>query len=208
MVGGVDGAVGVYSLPEKRVLTTLKIGGTVTDAVWAGGKAVVASSTGLVKIFEGDAELAAFNSHAGEATALAVHPTGDIVASVGADKSYVLYDLATNSVITQVFSDACKYDLRYYRFQRITKRILLSFALCEIPSRRPPGCRRRRRRANKDLRRQDRRGCCELHPVRPSHEPFLLREWYFPGCSGRELHCNLGMGSAPFVANQGAGDGQ
>lgn len=100
--------VGVYSLPQKRVVETLKIGGPVTDAVWAGEKAIVSSSTGSVKIFENGNELATFNSHAGEVTALAVHPTGDIIASVGVDKSYLLYDLTTNSVITQIFSDACK----------------------------------------------------------------------------------------------------
>lgn len=108
LVGGVDGVVGVYSLPQKRVLETLKIGGPVTEAIWAGEKAVIASSTGAVKVFENGTELATFNLHAGEVTSLAVHPTGDIVASAGVDKSYVLYDLTTNSVTTQVFSDACK----------------------------------------------------------------------------------------------------
>ena len=87
----------------------MQANGPVTDAIWAGDKAVVASSTGSVKVFENGNEVADFSSHAGAATALAQHPTGDIVASVGADKSYVLYDLTTNSVITQIFSDACEY---------------------------------------------------------------------------------------------------
>lgn len=100
--------VGVYSLTDKRVAQTLQTNGPVTDALWAGDKAVVASATGSVKVFENGNEVASFNSHAGEATALTLHATGDIVASVGVDKSYVLYDLTTNSVLTQVFSDACK----------------------------------------------------------------------------------------------------
>lgn len=108
LVGGTDGPVGVYSLAEKRVIQALQTNGPVTDALWAGDKAVVASSTGTVKVFEGGNEVASFNSHAGEATALGLHATGDIVASVGADKSYVLYDLTMNSVVSQVFSDACK----------------------------------------------------------------------------------------------------
>lgn len=108
LVGGSDGVVGVYSLSQKQVVQSLQAGGPVTDAVWAGDKAVVASSTGAVKVFENGGEAASFSLHAGAATALAVHATGDIVASVGADKSYVLYDLSTNSVITQIFSDACK----------------------------------------------------------------------------------------------------
>lgn len=106
MVGGVDGVAGIYSLPEKRIVSSLKVGGAVTDAVWIGDKAAVATSTGAVKIFENGTEVASFNSHAGEAASLATHATGDILASVGVDKSYVLYDLTTNSVITQIYSDA------------------------------------------------------------------------------------------------------
>ena len=89
----------------------MQANGPVTDAVWAGDKAVVATSTGDVTVFENGSKSASFSVHAGAATALAVHATGDIVASVGADKSYVLYDLSSsgsNSVITQIFSDACK----------------------------------------------------------------------------------------------------
>ncbi|KAI9375248.1 WD40-repeat-containing domain protein [Aspergillus egyptiacus] len=106
LVETAEGAVSAYSLSQKQVLYNLQANGPVTDAIWAGDKAVVASSTGSVKVFEGDKEVANFNSHAGAATGLALHPTGDIVASVGADKSYVLYDLTTNSVILQNFSDA------------------------------------------------------------------------------------------------------
>lgn len=107
LVGGVDGVAGIYSLSEKRVVVSLKGGGgSITDIVWIANKAAIATSAGVVKIFEDGAELASFNSHAGEATALATHPTGDILASVGVDKSYVLYDLTTRSIVTQIFSDS------------------------------------------------------------------------------------------------------
>ena len=108
LVGGVDGVVGVYSLSKKSVVQTLKTDGPVTDATWAGNKAVVASSTGSVKVFENGAEVASFASHSGEVTAVTVHATGDIAASVGVDKSYVLYDLVTNTVVSQIFCDAGK----------------------------------------------------------------------------------------------------
>lgn len=111
LVGGVDGIVGVYSLDQKSVAQTLQTDGPVTDAAWAGDKAVIGSATGSVKIFENGVEVASFASHAGEVTSVAVHATGDIVASVGVDKSYVLYDLSTNTVITQIFSDAGKHAL-------------------------------------------------------------------------------------------------
>lgn len=130
LVGSPEGAVGVYSLTEKRVVQALQTNGPVTDALWAGDKAVVASSTGTVKIFENGNEAANFNSHAGEATSLALHATGDIIASVGADKSYVLYDLTTNSVITQIFSDSCK---QAYQLQHLNlANFLLSPALLSV----------------------------------------------------------------------------
>ena len=106
LTGGVDGVVGVYSLSQKKVLQTFKTDGTVTGAVWAGERAIIGSTTGSVKVFENGDEVANFTSHAGDVTAVALHATGDIVASVGVDKSYVLYDLANYSVITQIYSDA------------------------------------------------------------------------------------------------------
>lgn len=100
--------MGVYSLPQKAVLQTLKTDGPVTDAAWAGDKAVVGSATGSVKVFENGSEVASFSAHGGEVTAVAVHPSGNIVASVGVDKSYVLYDLTSNTAVTQIWSDAGK----------------------------------------------------------------------------------------------------
>ncbi|OQE44966.1 hypothetical protein PENCOP_c002G08360 [Penicillium coprophilum] len=114
LVGGVDGVVGVYSLSQKSVVQTLKTDGAVTDATWAGTKAVIGSSTGSVKVFENGAEVASFASHAGEVTAVTVHATGDIVASVGVDKSYVLYDLATNTAVSQIFCDSALLSVNFH----------------------------------------------------------------------------------------------
>lgn len=108
LVGGSDGVAGVFSISKQHIIHTLKIGGPVTDGVWVGNRAVVSSSTGIVKVFEGDAEIASFNSHSGEVTALAAHPTGDIVGSVGVDKSYVLYDLVTMSPMAQIFGETSR----------------------------------------------------------------------------------------------------
>ncbi|KAI4726934.1 cell cycle control protein [Aureobasidium sp. EXF-10728] len=107
LVGGSDGVVGVYSVSQGEVVQTLKCGGgSVTDAVWCGNKPVVALSTGAVKIFDNGAEVASFDRHAGAVGALALHPCGDILASVGMDKSYVLYDLQSLQPITQVSTDS------------------------------------------------------------------------------------------------------
>ena len=107
LVGGLDDIAGVYSLTHQRVVQALKGGGgPITDAKWAGSRAVVATQSGRIKIFEGPDEVASFTSHAGGTMEIALHPSGDILASVGDDKSYVLYDLESLSTITQVYTDS------------------------------------------------------------------------------------------------------
>lgn len=108
LVGGSDGVAGVYSISQNQVLHALKGGAAITDTLWSGSKAIVGTSAGTVKLFEKASETASFSAHAGDVTALALHPSGDILASVGADKSYVLYDLENSTPITQVSTDAGK----------------------------------------------------------------------------------------------------
>ncbi|KAL8860010.1 MAG: hypothetical protein Q9178_003559 [Gyalolechia marmorata] len=107
LLGSSDGKIGVYSITEKAITEELDAGpAQITDTLWLGAKAVASTSTGNVKIFESGLEVAGFSGHAGEVTALASHPCGDILASVGIDKSYIFYDLTSNTVATQVFTDA------------------------------------------------------------------------------------------------------
>ena len=53
-------------------------------------------------------EPGSFEAHTGSATAISVHPSGDMFASVGADGSYVLYDLQSMDTLTQVRADSSK----------------------------------------------------------------------------------------------------
>ena len=103
IVGGTDGVAGVYSIPENKLQQSFKAGGTITDAVWFGSNPVVSTSNGAVKIF-GSNEVP-FTAHAGSANALALHPSGDILASVGVDKSFVFYDLPGGPV-TQIYTNS------------------------------------------------------------------------------------------------------
>jgi len=109
IVGGSDGVAGIYSLSEGKMLQALKVGGSVTDAVFFGSQPVVASSNGAIKIFDNGKEAAVFTSHAGAATALALHPSGEILASVGVDKSFVFYDLLGAKAVTQVYTECGVY---------------------------------------------------------------------------------------------------
>lgn len=107
LVGGSDGIAGVYSISNQKVVQALKGGGgAITGGLWAGSRAVISTASGKVKVFEAQQEVALFSVHAGEASGLALHPSGDILASVGVDKSYVLYDLEANEVLTQVYSNS------------------------------------------------------------------------------------------------------
>ncbi|KAL1632459.1 hypothetical protein SLS56_003701 [Neofusicoccum ribis] len=106
LTGGKDGVAGVFSISQKQAVQALKVGGSVTAGAWYNDRPVVATSTGAVKVFENGTEIAQVGSHAGAATSLSIHPSGDILASTGVDKSYVLYDLSSNKQLTQVFTDA------------------------------------------------------------------------------------------------------
>ena len=110
LCGDSDGAIGVYDLKNGAFTTRSNLGaGAIQDGAWANDKIVVATSSGSVVVaVEGSAQTK-FHQHAGAATAVAVHPCGDVVASVGVDKSYVLYDLQASAVLTQVYADSGEY---------------------------------------------------------------------------------------------------
>jgi pre-mRNA-processing factor 19 len=112
LFGGIDGVAIVYSVSEKKTVTPLKCGsGAVTDAIFWDSKPVIALSTGEVKVFAADGEeVGHAKVHAGACTGLTLHPTGDLLASVGADKSYVAYDLPTMKTLTRVFTDSRRFS--------------------------------------------------------------------------------------------------
>ncbi|KAK7906174.1 hypothetical protein LTR67_000900 [Exophiala xenobiotica] len=107
LVGGRDATAGVFSLSQNRLLQPLKGGqGSITSGVWAQDKAVIATSTGVVKVFEAEKEVSSFSAHGGRVNAVALHASSTILASVGDDKTYALYDLESNQLLTQVQTDS------------------------------------------------------------------------------------------------------
>ena len=107
LLGGSDSVAGVYSISQGQLVQTLQCdGGAVVDGLWYGDKPVVALSTGAVKVFDNGKQIATFEQHAGTVAALALHPCGEILASVGTDKIYILYDLVNLKPITQIFSSS------------------------------------------------------------------------------------------------------
>jgi pre-mRNA-processing factor 19 len=106
LFGGTDGVAGVYSISQQKVVSVLKCGTPVTATVWWGSKAIVATSAGTVKVFENGDEIAQMGSHAGAVTSLSLHPCGSILASAGADKRFMFYDLTTFKPVSQVYTEA------------------------------------------------------------------------------------------------------
>jgi len=119
LLGGMDGVAVLYSLAQKQILHTLKCGdGSITAALFWEQKPVLATSTGAIKIFENGDIVGEMLVHAGTATDISLHPSGDILASVGEDKSIVFYDLTTMDKLPEfllnqvrVYSYACYYLL-------------------------------------------------------------------------------------------------
>ncbi|KAL9086480.1 MAG: hypothetical protein Q9165_007096 [Trypethelium subeluteriae] len=113
IIAGPKGTADICDLAEQQIAQSLKCSGTATDGLWWNDRPVIATSTGTIEIFKGDAQVAKIRAHAGSATAIALHPCGDLLGSVGVDKSFALHDLTSFKVVLQVFTDSefttCKF---------------------------------------------------------------------------------------------------
>ena len=111
LVGGRDGGAQAYSISQEKPVHLFEgDGGAVTDVAWSGARAIVASATGAVRIYDDGNEIAKFAQHAGATAAVAVHPSGDILASVGVDKSIIFYDIVDSKIAAQIFTDSGKQE--------------------------------------------------------------------------------------------------
>jgi pre-mRNA-processing factor 19 len=107
LCGDSDGAASVYDLKAGAFTTRSNLGaGAILDGAWANDKPIVATSSGAVVVTQEGTVQYKFRQHAGAATSVAVHPSDDILVSVGVDKSFVLYDLQHNKVLTQVYGES------------------------------------------------------------------------------------------------------
>jgi pre-mRNA-processing factor 19 len=121
----------------------INCGSRITDAVCWEDKAVFALASGQVKVYEGSREVGAFAVHAGAVTGLALHPCGSLLASVGADRSYVLYDLENpkkSQPAARVFTDSGTYFAATFAHKLTTPRT----DVLPIPPGRTPHRARRR----------------------------------------------------------------
>ena len=108
LVAGPQDLADVCDIAAQEVTQPLQCRGAATDALWWEDRQIIANSTGGIQIFEKGTQIAEMRAHAGSAVAIALHPCGDLLGSVGVDKSYVLYDLASFKVVSQVHTDSGK----------------------------------------------------------------------------------------------------
>jgi pre-mRNA-processing factor 19 len=139
LCGDSDGDIGVYDLKQGAFTTRSNIGaGGVTGGAWANDKAIVSTASGAVVVTLGGNVVHKFHQHAGAAAAVAVHPCGELAASVGEDKSYVLYDLAHGKVLTQIYSDSGKSGSAPWSLATFTNQACRRTHDCCLPSGRSP----------------------------------------------------------------------
>ncbi|KAI1402896.1 Prp19-domain-containing protein [Hypoxylon fuscum] len=106
VIGGLQGNVSIYSIDSDKVERSLQVNEPVTDSIWEGSRVFFSTSKGSVKVFESGSEIASFSDHAGPANGLAIHPSKEILASIGSDKSFVFYDLVNLQRATRVYTNA------------------------------------------------------------------------------------------------------
>lgn len=107
-IGGHDGQAAIYSVEANQLERQVAVNEPVLDSAWAGSKLIFATSKGSIKVFESGSEAASLSEHAGPATSLSVHPTGELLASVGSDKSIAFYDLNTLRRVSRAYTDSGK----------------------------------------------------------------------------------------------------
>ncbi|KAI1174129.1 WD40-repeat-containing domain protein [Nemania sp. FL0916] len=105
-VAGLEGEVAIYSAEADKLERSFTVGEPVTDSIWDGSRIFFSTTKGSVKVFESGNELATFTDHAGPATGLAMHPSKAILASVGADKSFVFYELDNLQRAMRVYTNS------------------------------------------------------------------------------------------------------
>lgn len=109
LTGDSDGTIAVFDLAAGAFTTRSNLGaGAILSGAWANDKQAVSTANGTVVVSQDGAVQGKFQQHAGAANALAAHPSGELLVSVGYDKSYIVYDLSTMQVLTQVFGDIGK----------------------------------------------------------------------------------------------------
>ncbi|ODA77028.1 hypothetical protein RJ55_07545 [Drechmeria coniospora] len=105
-VGGLTGEAAIYSVEAGSLERQVAVGEPVTATLWAGTKLYFATSQGAIKAYQDGSGVASLSEHAGPVTSMSPHPGGQILGSVGADKSVVFYDVESMKRVSRAYTDA------------------------------------------------------------------------------------------------------
>ncbi|KAI8802615.1 WD40-repeat-containing domain protein [Cladochytrium replicatum] len=125
LTGGKDGNILLVSWPDKStILATAKTGAKVNTLKWhdAGSNAayngtfISGGADSIVRVWNSEQKDGGWNlsnvgtwkGHDMEVTSLSVHPTGDYVASAGADSKWAFWDLKSGKALSTVAHDAAQ----------------------------------------------------------------------------------------------------
>lgn len=115
-IGGADGSNSVYSVATQKVLQSAPGNGVAIHDVAVGNQGgkpftIIGTANGEVAVISEGGDAVSFAAHSGPVAGLALHPTGDILASVGLDKSIVLRDLAGQREVSRIVTDSGKSNI-------------------------------------------------------------------------------------------------
>lgn len=113
VLGGLKGVSATYLIETDQVERSIQVEEPVTATLCAGSRTAFATSQGSVKVYQGEDQVADVTEHAGAATGLSAHPGGQIMASVGSDKSIVFYELSTMRRISRAYTDSGMFTLTH-----------------------------------------------------------------------------------------------
>ena len=105
-VAGLEGEAAIYSIEADKLERSLPVNEPVTDTVWTEARLIFATAKGSVKVVESGNEVASLSEHAGAATALSLHPSEALLASVGSDKAIVFYDLSSYKRVSRCYTES------------------------------------------------------------------------------------------------------
>lgn len=211
-IGGLKGQAAIYSIEADKLEREVAVGEPATSTLWTGSKLLFGTSQGAIKVFEGGNEVATLSEHSGAATGLSMHPSGDLVASVGADKGLILYDLKSLKRVSRAYADAGKFLMDSRGAVDFEEALTACSSDCvRIPPRWTPCRGRYRYRRREAVHDQDSGAGCRLPARSASPGPYILREWILAGGDGQGA--DLGHGFRPAKGRrrrdgQGAGDGR
>lgn len=133
--GGLDGEACIYSFPKQETVRVIQAGAVgINDIVSlesaSGLRFVIATAAGEIKMFDNETELCGHTAHSGAAEAVSMHPCQELLGSVGADKSFAMYDVKAKEVLTQVYTKSSELVFKILSAGLIADRTQLELTTC------------------------------------------------------------------------------